>query len=150
MGLNKNSYAAFESQNMDLNNISLFNVVKKQLNWLSQRQEVLAQNIANSDTPKYKPRDLKAFNFKELVRRENMQLTMKTSSSAHLFGQRKRIADYGSEVEKRPYETSPDGNAVVLEEQMAKVNETAISHRLTTDIYRKHINMFKIALGKGR
>lgn len=135
---------------MDLKNITLFGVVKKQLAWLSQRQEVLAQNVANSDTPKFRPSDLKKFNFNELVRQENMQINMASSAPNHLAGQRKRIRDFASAVENRPFETAPDGNAVVLEEQMGKINETTISHKLTTEIYKKHLNMIRIAVGSAR
>ena len=45
---------------MELDKLSLFSVIKRRLAWLGHRQEVLAQNIANSDTPRYKARDLKA------------------------------------------------------------------------------------------
>ena len=55
---------------MELDKIALFGLVKKRLAWLAQRQEVLAKNIANADTPGYKPRDLKAFDFRRLVSRE--------------------------------------------------------------------------------
>jgi flagellar basal-body rod protein FlgB len=47
-------------------------------------------------------------------------------------------------------ETSPNGNSVVLEEQMAKLSETEISHRLTTNLYKKHLNMLKMAIGGRR
>ncbi len=133
---------------MEFNNLSLFGIVRNRLSWLTQRQEVLAQNIANSDTPNYRPSDLKAYNFGELVRRENMQLSLKTSDPSHLKGIRRRIRDFSSEIERRPFETSPNGNSVVLEEQMAKVSETEISHRFTTQIYKKHLLMLKMALGK--
>lgn len=133
---------------MDFSKLTLFSIVKNRLNWLSQRQEVLAQNIANSDTPKYRPKDLKTYNFGDLVRRENMQLTLKTSSPNHLQGIRRRIVDYSSEVERRPFETSPNGNAVVLEEQMAKVSETQIDYRFTTQIYKKQLAMIKLAIGR--
>ena len=124
--------------------------MKKQQTWLSQRQEVLAQNVANSDTPKYRASDLKKFNFKELIRRDSMQLNMNASGTGHLPGKRARLVDFAKTVDRRPFETAPNGNSVVLEEQMSKINETAISHRLTNDLYRKHINMLKIAIGKGR
>ncbi len=39
---------------MDLNKVSLFGMMKQRLAWLGQRQEVLAQNIANADTPGYR------------------------------------------------------------------------------------------------
>lgn len=133
---------------MGFNNLTLFGMVKNRLNWLTQRQEVLAQNIANSDTPKYRPSDLKQYDFGQLVRGEKMQLNMKTTEPNHLTGIRRRTRDYSLETERRPFETSPNGNGVVLEEQMAKVAETQISHRFTTQIYKKHLMMIKMALGK--
>ena len=50
---------------------------------------------------------------------------------------------------RKPYEVAPTGNSVVLEEQVLKVSETAGDHRLMTNLYRKHIAMFKMALGRG-
>ncbi len=133
---------------MAFESMTLFGLVKNRLSWLTQRQEILAQNIANSDTPNYRPSDLKAYDFGELVRRKSMQLTMTTTDPDHLSGIRRRIRDFSSEVERKPFETSPNGNSVILEEQMAKVSETEINHRFTTQIYKKHLNLIKIALGK--
>ena len=65
---------------MELKSMTLFQAVKKRMDWLAQRQEVLSQNIANADTPKYRARDLKSYNFIELIRRENTQLNMKVGS----------------------------------------------------------------------
>jgi len=133
---------------MAFDDLTIFSAVKKRLNWLTQRQEILSQNIANSDTPKYAAKDLKAYKFTELIRREGMQLNMNVSEAGHLPGKRKRIRDYQEMEVRRPFETSPGGNSVVLEEQMAKINESQINHKLTTNIYKKHLLMFKIALGK--
>lgn len=133
---------------MSFSDITLFASVRKRLDWLTQRQEVLAQNIANADTPKYRATDLKAYKFKDILRRESMQLNMSASESNHLPGQRKRIRDFSERTIKSPYETSPNGNSVILEEQMAKVNESQLSHHFTTNIYKKHLAMFKMALGR--
>ena len=133
---------------MAIDDLTIFSAVKKRLAWLTQRQEVLAQNIANSDTPKYRASDLRAYSFKELVRSERMQLNMNVTEAGHLPGRRKRIRDFSEVMDRRPFETSPSGNAVILEEQMNKINETQINHKLTTNIYRKHLSMFKLALGK--
>ena len=130
-----------------LSSLGLFQAVKKRLNWLGQRQEVLAQNIANADTPNYRSSDLKPYNFKELLRREDAQLNMVTSGSNHLSGRKKRIRDYSSE-KSSPFETSPAGNNVILEEQMAKVGETGTNYKMATGLYKKHLHMFKIALGR--
>ncbi len=131
---------------MDLGKLTIFNAIKKRMDWTSQRQEVLAQNIANADTPKFRAHDMKPYEFKEIVRREAMQVNMTTSGPNHLAGRQKSIRDFSDEVTRSPYETSPDGNSVVLEEQMTKMNETAISHRFTNEIYSKQLAMFKIAL----
>ncbi|MDH5771586.1 MAG: flagellar basal body rod protein FlgB [Rhodospirillaceae bacterium] len=133
---------------MDLNNMTLFSLMKGKLKWLSQRQEVLAQNVANSDTPGYKPRDLKAFSFKEMVKTPQNKINMAAADPLHLQGRRQRIGVAQEIQDARNYETSPDGNAVVLEEQMAKVAETQIEHKVITELYRKQLGMIKVALGK--
>jgi flagellar basal-body rod protein FlgB len=133
---------------MEIGKLTLFSMVKNRLTWLGQRQEVLAQNIANSDTPKYKPSDLKAYNFKDLVRNETAQLNLKANGPNHIQGNRRRIRDFALQVERNPFETAPNGNAVILEEQMAKLNETQISHNLTVQLYKKHLSMIRMAIGK--
>lgn len=132
---------------MDFNKLSLFGAVKNKLSWLAQRQEVLAQNIANADTPRYRASDLRPYDFKDLVRKEAGQLNLEASGPNHIQGTRRRIRDYATQEERRPFETSPNGNAVILEEQMAKINETQISHNLTTQLYKKHLNMIRMAIG---
>ena len=127
--------------------LTLFAAVKKRLNWLAQRQEVLAQNISNADTPGYRAKDLKPYSFREVLRREKAQLNMVTTpGEAHLGGQRKRLRDFLVADERKPYETEPNGNSVILEEQMGKVSETTEAHRLTTELYKKHMNMLRIAV----
>ena len=133
---------------MEIGKLTLFSIVKNRLNWLGQRQEVLAQNIANSDTPRYKPSDLKAYNFQDLVRNETAQLNLDASGANHIQGSRRRIRDFATQVERNPFETAPNGNAVILEEQMAKLNETQMNHSLTTELYKKHLNMIRMAIGK--
>ena len=45
----------------------LFQLLSARLGWLGQRQATLSQNIANADTPNYRPRDLRARDFERLV-----------------------------------------------------------------------------------
>lgn len=134
---------------MDFDKISMFGAIKKRMAWLNQRQEILAQNIANSDTPKFRPKDIEPFKFDELLRRDRMhQVNMARTNEKHLEGNSKRVTDFREEITHRPWETSPAGNAVILEEQMAKVNETQIAHKLTTQLYKKHLAMLRMAIGK--
>ncbi len=130
--------------------MTIFAVVKKRLAWLGQRQEVIAQNIANADTPNYKSKDIKPFQFKELLRRESSSLNMNATQASHLRGVRTAVRSFKVEDDRKPYETNPTGNSVILEEQMAKMNETGASHRLTNELYKKHLNMIRLALGSNR
>ena len=133
---------------MDLSNVPLFNIVKKRMAWLGKRQEVISQNIANSDTPKYRARDVKGFKFKELVRKDSGHVAMISTNSEHLRGQTKRTSEFGIGEVRLPYETTPNGNSVILEEQLAKMGESSVNYRLTTELYKKHIGMLRSALGR--
>ncbi len=135
---------------MELEKMTLFSAVKGRLSWLTQRQEVLAQNIANADTPKYKSSDLKAFDFKDILRRGESQVRMSVTDASHQPGARRRIRDFSEEVERNPYETSPNGNSVIIEEQLAKVNETHTKHQLVTQLYKKHLGMIAMAVRGSR
>ena len=44
---------------MDIGDIPLFSMLRSRLGYLSERQKLIAQNVANSETPGYAPRDLK-------------------------------------------------------------------------------------------
>lgn len=134
---------------MGLNNLPIFAIMTKQMAWLTKRQEVLAQNIANSDTPGYRPQDLIPLKFRDLLRPMQRGLEMKQTSGAHIAQTLRRSA-FRDAKQKETYETAPDGNAVVIEEQLLKVSANQGSYRLVTNLYRKHVNMIRIALGTGR
>ncbi len=132
---------------MDLTNLKLFQMATKRMDWLSKRQQVLSQNIANSDTPGYGPKDLKKLKFQEMVRPQLRRATLNKTSSMHIEASRKN-PKYRPDSNKATYETAPAGNAVILEEQLTKVAETQANHRLASNLYSKHIAMLRHALGK--
>jgi flagellar basal-body rod protein FlgB len=132
---------------MDLDKIPLFKAMSQRMAWLNERQSVLAQNVANADTPNYRSRDLKAPSFAELVGRKNSQLQLAATQPNHLTGSG-ADAPFRQEAD-RNVELSPSGNSVSLEEQMMKVSSTATDYQLTTTLYKQHIAMLKTVLGKG-
>jgi flagellar basal-body rod protein FlgB len=128
---------------------ALFQLISARMTWLSQRQVVLNQNIANADTPDYRPKDLRAADFSRLVdgfAGRPGRLAMAQTDRTHLDGA--PVARLGPGREQRTaYEVAPDGNAVVLEEQTAKAAQTALDFQLTSNLYRKYLGMVRIALG---
>lgn len=135
---------------MDAAQPDLLHAIKQRLAWLGQRQAILARNVANADTPDYRPRDLRPFAPSApsaTTGKLPAPVAMTATEPGHLPG-RRRAGGYAEQVERNPYETAPAGNAVVLEEQMAKLNQTAISHRLASELYRKHLAMINTAIGR--
>ena len=134
---------------MDLNKIPLFAALTRRMDWLTERQRVLATNIANSDTPGYKPRDLKPQSFASLVAgTDNGGLHVATSSPMHLANLH---ADGGTatvaNAPKGGYESSPTGNGISLEQQLMQVADTQLDHQTMANLYRKHIALLKSAIG---
>ena len=127
----------------------LFGLLGKRLDWLGQRQKVLAQNIANADTPDYVPHDLKPQEFRRMVERQFTATLKPTATRAGHIQTSSLRADDNSVEEKSPYESAPSGNSVVLEEQLVKVAQTQNDFNAITNLYKKQVAMMKLAL-RGR
>lgn len=132
---------------MDGANSLLFRGFKQKLAWLSQRQRVLAENIANADTPDYRPNDLKPMVFQSLLKASSDRVQPALTDPRHLASGSTADGRFRETEMQGTFETAPAGNAVVIEEQMSKVNESILSHRITTELYKKHLNMLKLAVG---
>lgn len=133
---------------MDLGGLPIFKMITTKMDWLARRQRVLAQNVANADTPGYTPQDLEKIDFKDKFRRESFRLQLTTTNSDHIqSGIRQTVFGDIQDI-RESYETSPTGNAVILEEQLIKVADTAAAHQLATSLYRKNVGLFRIALGR--
>ena len=146
---------------MDLQNLKLYQMSEEKIRWLAQRQSVLARNIANGDTPNYMPSDLEPLKFDELVG-ESRHVEMMRTNPAHRTRDSREtrivktnlnhlspIPDGKSRVResRRPFETSIDKNGVILEEQMAKVDETRTQHEQVTALFKKNAALIGTALG---
>ena len=130
--------------------LSIFDALARRMAWLGQREQVLAQNVANSDTPDYVPQDLEHGPFARLLTRRLAPVEPAATHPHHLRGaegRAERPAD--SEDQRERFETAPSGNAVVLEEQLIKVAETQMDYQTMTNLYRKHMQMIRMALGRG-
>jgi flagellar basal-body rod protein FlgB len=133
---------------MDLFQLKLFQRMSDRMGWLSARQTVLAQNIANADTPEYVPHDMKALTFEDHLTKVTPVVQERTDPM-HMTGTSTAAASIDDQKTKKQYETAPVGNSVVLEEQMMKLADAQHSYQLMTNLYRKHVEMLKMALGRG-
>ncbi len=133
---------------MNLNNIPLFAMLTERMSWLNQRQQVLANNIANADTPGFKPNDLAPVDFEGLALDASRRITITGTDIRHLVSGASASGPFRVTEQTGVYETSPSGNAVVLEEQLMKVAQTVMDHRITAGLYAKHMGMIRMVLGR--
>lgn len=133
---------------MNLSKLPLFSMISQRLGWLTERQRVLAENIANVDTPGYKARDLKAMRFDALDQPASGRLTPASTDSRHL-GPRGGT-DKPTVVKTKGGETTLSGNSVTLESELMKVADTATDYQLVTNLYRKQIGMLKAVIGRNQ
>jgi len=131
---------------MDITRLPLFGMIARRMDWLSHRQTVLSQNVANADTPNYQPRDLKAIDFKAEMRKQTSRLTAATTSASHQTS--RMIAGPDREEKPRPSETTLSGNSVQMDSELMKVADTAMDYQMTTNIYRRQLAMLRSAIGR--
>ena len=143
---------------MDFSQIQLFQAITKKMGWLGQRQQVLARNIANINTPGFKPKDIAAPDFGAIMRGNAKDSRPPTGGGVPLVATHPAhfradpledpITDREVEIAVTDAPERPNGNAVVLETELMKVSKTAMDYQLTTNIYRKYVAMFKTAIGR--
>jgi flagellar basal-body rod protein FlgB len=127
--------------------------MQKAMRLLGDRQRVIAGNLANSDTPGFKALDLKA-DFAKLVDADLNQVSspsvrptnrmaelgMKSGSGTGLSA--------GVAIDTGSTDIKPNGNSVNIEEQMIKMSQVQSDYISLINLYRKHISLFKAAVGK--
>jgi len=150
---------------MDFSKIPLFQALSHKMSWLGQRQQVLARNIANVNTPGYKPKDLEAPDFGAILRGATPDGSGSSGSRGAAGGAVPLYVTHANHIGASPSgdaipagtvevvqpdaPSRPSGNAVMIEHELMKVGKTAMDYELTTSIYRRYVAMFRTAIGRG-
>ena len=133
---------------MGVDDIPLFGMLRGRLGWLSERQRVVAENVANADTPGFAARDLRApDDFAHAMMQQSQGVGMMRTSTAHMAIQPQRAVNYAS-MTSPDSETTLDGNSVVVEEQMLRMAESRMAHDAAIGFYQKSLNMLRMAARK--
>jgi flagellar basal-body rod protein FlgB len=142
---------------MDLNGIPLFSLLQNKLGYLNERQRMIAQNVANSSTPAFTPKDLKPFTDQPGLKsgpstKPIAAIGTVMTDPAHLAphaseGDAPKTRTYAS-MSAPDSETTLDGNQVVLEEQMLKMSEARNDYDAAVGFYQKAVQMLHMAVAK--
>ena len=135
---------------MDIGDIPIFAMLRSRLGYLSERQRVIAENVANADTPGYAPRDLKPFSFQARVQAASLPSAadgMAVTQPGHIQppGARRGLSNAVKPTKTQDSETTLDGNSVVLEEEMMKLTEARMDYDAAVGFYQKSLDMLKLA-----
>ncbi len=131
---------------MNLPDVPLFSMLRERMTWLNQRQDVLAQNVANADTPAYVARDLRELDFEQALKNETTGGQLAVTNSRHIAIGPQQMGKF-EDYETPDQESNPDGNAVSLEAEMIKVSDTQAQFQAAANLYSKTMTMMKTAIG---
>ncbi len=141
---------------MNITDIPLFSMLRNRLGYLSERQNVIAENIANANTPDFVARDLKAYSFDAHMKGAGGAgaggqlgaMAPAVTRAGHMTGSPRRTSNdqvYGKAMQAADTETTIDGNAVVLEDQMMKMTETRMQYDAAIGFYQKSMALLRMA-----
>ena len=133
---------------MDLSDIPLFSMLRGRLGYLNERQKIISENVANADTPNYRPHDLKPFSFEAQVKAAASSAGVQAMTQpGHMQAPNARRSLSGSKpIRAADSETTMDGNGVVLEEEMMKMTDARMNYDAAIGFYQKSLGMLRTAI----
>lgn len=125
---------------MTMTDLPIVSALKTRLHWHQSRQKVLAENVANVNTPGFRPMDLAA---PSPAGGGTGSLAMTQTSPLHLT----TAGGSGSDaIRDGRVETRPSGNAVSIEDEMLKVADNQADYQLAASLYQKSLAMLRTAV----
>jgi len=123
--------------------IQLFALASKQAEWLSVRQEVVANNIANANTPQYKAKDVASFD----AVLDNTSMRMARTNAAH-FGD--STLSNNVKVEEAALNDEigiqESGNTVALSKELSKAGEIKRQYELSANLVKSFNSMMLLTV----
>jgi flagellar basal-body rod protein FlgB len=133
---------------MAISDIPIFSMLRTRMQWHQERQRLLSENVANSDTPNFRPRDLAPLTFDKSAPKPPPGLALARTDAHHLTGNETGNRGGFRVDRKGGFEIRPGGNAVGLEEEMMKVASNQMDYQAATALYSRSLGLLKTALGR--
>lgn len=120
-------------------NLDIFRMAESMAVHAGKRQALIAQNVANSDTPGYKPLDIKPFS--EIMQQAQQGGTLTQDHLGTTITQLEpfKVNDGGD---------SPNGNGVSVEREIMKSVDASRQHDQALAIYKSALTIMRASLGR--
>ncbi len=133
---------------MGLMDMPVFSALTDKMRWHQQRQGLLAENVANAETPGYRGRDLKQYDFADRAGfGSSASVTTSATQPMHFLVSSGGGGAFDAQ-RMASFEVTPEGNGITLEDEMMKVTTNMMDYQAATTIYQKSIRILRVALGK--
>ena len=130
---------------MPISDIPILSMLRTRMQWHQERQRVLAENVANADTPNYRARDLAPPNFESVLQRTG-SLAMARTDPGHIG--RSAAARNSPRTRAATTRVRPRGTAVTHEDEMLKLAGNQMDYDAVTSIYTHSLTLIKTAIGR--
>lgn len=135
---------------MALNIGEQFNLHERALALANQRLEVLADNVANADTPNYKARDIDFKTAMQSAAGAGGNIPMAATSQRHIRLDGDGNGNRATPQYRNPDQPSLDGNTVDSQKENAAIAETAVRYQATLTFLNQRIRGLRDAITGGR
>ena len=125
-------------------NLNVFKMARALAVHAGTRQTVIAQNIANADTPGYRARDIPPF--QDIYNLSGNQSSQRASRPAHL-----RTSNLAGQIDVQLRDAgfaSPNENDVSLELEMLHAVDVKRQHDRAVSIYSSALNILRTSVGQ--
>lgn len=135
---------------------SLMTGIGQSMKHLAERQRVIAENIANNETPGFKAKTVEKPDFSSLVNQYGGSRGVPRVARPHIalssgmtaLGARPPSGGSHIILDSNTTETKPDGNNVTLEDQLLTMGEVQANFAAMTNLYKKQQGLMKTAIGR--
>ncbi|WPY00557.1 Flagellar basal body rod protein FlgB [Candidatus Trichorickettsia mobilis] len=139
---------AFAQSNKNPNTTN--ELLRSYLKLTSFKHKILANNVANINTPGYKANEVatpqKSEDLQNVAKSRKLRLT--TTSNKHLAGYNQQDNNFAVNKLRDPDELKPNGNNVSLSQQLTKISQNQINYDTALQAYKSSSGLITSVLGK--
>ena len=128
--------------------LQLLTALTEKMRWHQTRQTLLAENVANAETPGYRGKDLKAFSVEDRMPAVSTATMVTTATQPAHFSVTGSAGGSFASRELNNFEITPEGNGITLEDEMMKVAGNQVDYQTITALYTRSLKLIRTALGK--
>jgi flagellar basal-body rod protein FlgB len=134
---------------MPISDIPILSMLRTRMQWHQARQQVLAENVANADTPNYQAKDLAPPSFEDALSSTASigSIGLNRTNPGHIAMQMSGDSQFETDGNER-YEVRPRGNSVTHEDEMMKVSSNQMDFEAAASLYTHSLDLIKMAVDK--